>query len=74
MESWRNPQSFQFLDDQPYLSYYRKDPGDNDIRTIVLPTNGTQVVKRGEPHFPQKDRVTDISFLPSALVSTGLRG
>jgi len=32
------------------------------IRTIVLPTKGMQVVKRGEPHFPQNDRVTDISF------------
>jgi hypothetical protein len=32
------------------------------IRTIVLPTNGMQVVIKGEPHFPQNDRVTDISF------------
>ena len=32
------------------------------------------MVIRGEPHFPQNDRVTYISFLPSTLVARGLRG
>lgn len=30
---------------------------------MVLPAKGTQVVVSGDPHFPQKDRVTTISLI-----------
>lgn len=33
----------------------------------MLPTNGIQVVIKGEPHFPQNDRVIYISFPPSLV-------